>query len=167
VRTLIAVESQFGNTARIAEAIARGLAPAGEVCVVAAGSPDLLALVGGRPDLMLIGGPTVNRGMTRELGAVVEQVAPALAGLRVAAFDTRMRGSELIMGSAAKRLVRRVLATGAVEAAPRECFFVRRAEPPAGERRGPQHVALDDGEETRAEAWGTELARMMASVVAG
>lgn len=167
MRTLILVASQFGNTARIAEAMARGLAASGEVRVLAAADPAARAALDERPDLVLVGGPTQNRGVTRDLATVLDGLAPAFAGLRVAAFDTRIRGSELIMGSAAKRIADRLAKAGAVAAAPRECFFVRRVDPPAGERKGPQHIDLEPGEEARAEAWAAALATALSPTPAG
>jgi flavodoxin len=165
----------FGNTHRIAQAIARGVNAAGprsapgpgsdaeasEVRVVVAAELEQKAaadVAAWRPDLVLVGGPTVGRGMTRDLARVVDGIAPGLRGVAVAAFDTRLRGSELFMGSAAMRIAERLAKAGAEPVAPRECFLVGRIEPPAGERKGPQHVALEDGEEARAEQWGATVA---------
>ena len=65
MRALVVVESVFGNTRRIAEAVAEGLGQrAGARIVdvaVAARTPDLLDGI----DLLVVGGPTHAFGMTR------------------------------------------------------------------------------------------------------
>jgi flavodoxin len=156
MRTLVIVESRFGNTARIADAIARGAAAAGEVRVVGAADPEAATLLAARPDLVLVGGPTEGRHTSRDLARAMEALAPAFRGLEAATFDTRFRGSDLLMGSAAKRIAGWLRRDGASVRAG-ESFYVGRFEPPAGERRGPQHVEVEAGEEARAESWAASV----------
>lgn len=64
MRTLVVHESMFGNTHRVAEAIARGIAPFGEVTtlpVSQVGDADLSGY-----DLVIVWGPTHVHGMSRE-----------------------------------------------------------------------------------------------------
>ncbi len=166
MHTLVIVESRFGNTARIADAIARGASAAGDVRVVGADDPEAPALLSSRPRLVLVGGPTEGRHTSKELARAMEALAPGFRGLDVAAFDTRFRGSNLLMGSAAKRLAEWLRRDGASVVAC-ESFYVGRIEPPAGERRGPQHVALEAGEEARAEAWAASVVGSLRSARAG
>jgi flavodoxin len=164
MRTLIVVDSQFGNTAQIGRAIGRGFAEAGEVQVVTAAEADLPALLSERVDLLVLGGPTVNRGMTAALAGCVEAVASNARGQSVATFDTRYRGSELLMGSAARRAGERLQKLGSRLVAPKESFFVVRVEAPKGQRHTPGLVRLADGEEARAEAWGRALVQATGGV---
>jgi flavodoxin len=164
MRSLVVVDSQFGNTAQIGRAIGRGLAEAGEVQVIPAAEADLRALLSERFDLIVLGGPTVNRGMTAALAGCVEAIAPSARGLFVATFDTRYRGSELLLGSAAKRAGERLQKLGSRLVAPKESFFVVRMEAPQGQRHTPGLVRLADGEEARAEAWGRTLVSAVGGV---
>ncbi|WOQ17265.1 flavodoxin family protein [Raineyella sp. W15-4] len=157
MHALIVVESCFGNTSRIAAAIADGLRSAGaEVTVTDAASGP----TADGHDLVCVGAPTHNLGLpsarSRDEAArrgakvpttgVAEWLAgdPRLAGVRTAAFDTALPSA--FSGSAAKRIARRLRAAHAsVEG--RESFTV------AG-----SPVDLAAGELDRARAWGATLA---------
>jgi hypothetical protein len=115
MKALVVVESVFGNTRQVADAIARGLARRMDVTTVdvttAPGDPRGV-------DLMVVGGPTHAFGMTRpstrrsaaeQPGAAPASetglrewldALPAGRGLAVAAFDTRVDHPRL-PGSAA------------------------------------------------------------------
>lgn len=174
MRTLIVVDSQFGNTHRIAEALARGVhaADAGsgsgsdEVRVVIASEVTGDLAASWRPDLLLVGGPTVSRRMRPELQAAIGRLGVGVRGVPAAAFDTRYRGSELFMGSAAKRAMDALRKAGCPVAGPKESFYVAGATPPAGERRRQEDVRLEAGEEDRAEAWGRAVAAGRAGALA-
>lgn len=158
---LVIVESHFGNTRTIARAVAAGLADAGVRASVLdadrAGAPpaDL--------DLLVVGAPTHNRGLStagsraaaRRQGAtapagdggVREWLATASipASPRVAAFDT-VTAKNWLAGSAAKAIAKTLRRAGRNESAVTS-FLV-------SSDRG----LLADGEETAARAWGCELA---------
>lgn len=165
MRSLVAYESWFGNTQRLAEKIARVLADEGEVELVSVDDP--------RPsldgvDLLVVGGPTHVHGLSsrrsregaREQGGrgdVGIGVRDFIAGLpngargpRVAVFDTRVDKPVLLVGSAARGIARRLREHGYALAGEPESFFV-------GGTRGP----LVDGELARAARW----ARARADVV--
>ena len=162
MRVVVIAASQFGNTAKIAAAIGRGAEAAGaEIEVLEAADIDPAAILEHRVDLLVIGGPTVNRKMTAQLERCLAALQPHVRNLAVVVFDTRYRGAELIMGSAAKRAAKDLAAAGARLVAPPESFIVVRAEAPAGQRTAPGLSALADGEEARAEAWGRQLAGAM------
>jgi menaquinone-dependent protoporphyrinogen IX oxidase len=63
MRALVVYESMYGNTHRIAEAIARGLRPAYAVRVVSVAGARYEHV--GRYDLIVVGGPTHAHGMSR------------------------------------------------------------------------------------------------------
>lgn len=164
MNVLIVAESCFGNTRTVASAIASGLSRslgAEAVTVVRPGqasdelSPDL--------GLLLVGAPThefslpkeqtrsqaADKGATLDDGIGVRewigQVHPR-ADLRVVTFDTSIE-MRFSMGSASKAAFKALKKRGFKSAERGESFRV------AG-TAGP----LLDGEESRAESWGAELA---------
>jgi flavorubredoxin len=164
VRIVVVYDSQFGNTAALAEAIGRGAAAHGDVSVLAVADADVPALVATGVDLFVLGGPTVNRRMTAAMERCVEDVIAAPArSLAAATFDTRFKGSELLMGSAAKAAADRLRKAGIALVAAKESFYVARAQAPEGVRTPPGMARLADGEEARAEAWGASIADTAAS----
>lgn len=156
MNTVLIYDSKFGNTERIAHAIARGLAPLGDVHVV--NTADVSAVeqsLGGRPDLLLVGGPTQQHGPSPALKAFLKRLPPMVNGIRVAAFDTRYRGSTWLMGSAAGDTAKAFGKAGSALVAPPESFFI--------ERRGKLELQqLEAGEVDRAESWGQSLAKAVA-----
>ena len=152
---LVIVESYFGATRTVAEAVAAGLTDAGVRARVldVDQAPDL--------DLLILGAPTHNRGLpttstratARKRGAatpargVREWLATASipASPRVAAFDT-VTAKNWLAGSAAKAIAKTLRRAGWNESAVTS-FLV-------SSDRG----LLADGEETAARAWGCELA---------
>lgn len=156
MNVLVIVESCFGNTAEIAEAVAAGLRSAGALATVsdAASAPPL------DHDLVVVGAPTHNLGLptpaSRERavargGSAAETgVAEWLAhvgrlNVRAAAFDTAVPGA--FSGSAAKKIEKRLRHRGATVSG-RESFVV-----------SGNPAALTGGELDRARAWGLSLAR--------
>lgn len=153
---LIVVESCYGNTGRVADAIASGLSGVGahvQVGPAETAAPAVAPTV----DLVLVGAPTHNAGLptasTRaqtptpgRLG-VREWVAAAQipAGAHVITFDTVTGGA--FSGSAAKAAVK-MLRRRRIGAERGESFRV-------SGREGP----LADGELERARAWGEDLGR--------
>jgi flavodoxin len=148
MQTVIVYDSKFGNTERIADAIARGVGTLGSVVVMdtaeAAGIDQQPA---DRPDLVLIGGPTQRRSPSPALRAFVDALPAGLRGVPVATFDTRYRGSTWIMGSAAAEAAKVLRKGGGELVAPPESFFIGRGGPL-------ERQTLETGEVERAEAWG-------------
>jgi flavodoxin len=158
----VIVDSLFGNTERLAEAVAQGMALM-SVRVLGAGEaigPATLAGV----DVLVVAGPTTSRGMSPRLRTALDGLDGSVRGMNVALFDTRYRGPEFLMGSAARRAEKQLVAAGAVIVVPRESFLVRRTPPAAGGRGAPADVELEPGELERAREWGRKLA---ATFVAG
>jgi Flavodoxin domain len=167
-RALVVYESMFGNTAAIAQAIARGLTTAMETTVidVASATSELNEF-----DLLVVGAPThafgLSRRQTREDAG--RRGAPADAarshGVRewistidrqsicrtaVATFDTRVRRPRL-PGSAGRAARRRLRRLGVSVEAP-VSFWVTGTPGP-----------LVDGELDRARRWGEELVAVHAA----
>jgi hypothetical protein len=154
----VITESCFGNTSRVAEAIAMGLRSRNATVTVAAAvsGPALDGV-----DLLILGSPTHNMGLPspasrRQAGekggqapatGVVEwlEALPGDPGCRVAAFDT-VTGTGFFSGSAAKAIEKR-LRRRSVSVIDRQSFLVTSAQGP-----------LADGEADRAEQWGASLA---------
>ena len=161
-RAIVVVESMFGNTRQVADAVADGVRTACEVEVVAVAD----APVAPGADLLVVGGPTHAFGLSRSStrAEAVRRGAPArpsdaARGLReylgevrlpsyplqVAAFDTRVR-KRGAPGSAARAAQRRLARRGGQSVLPPESFWV-------ADLRGP----LVPGELERARTWGERL----------
>lgn len=146
---LVVYDSKFGNTEKIAQAIARGAGTLGSVRVI--DTTQAAMSVAQRPDLVIIGGPTQRRGLSPGLRTFMD--ALPLTSIRdsvTASFDTRYRGSTWIMGSAAAETAKRLRKAGSRLAAQPESFFIGRGGPL-------ERQTLEGGELDRAEAWGREV----------
>ena len=152
MRARVICESSFGNTRRIAEAMAMEL----HTEVLGAGDSVDLDEV----DLLVVGAPTHVHGLPSERSrkAAVEQggtdghgVRDWLDGLprgtgRAAAFDTRFEKPAFLTGSAAKGIANRLRRHGFELVAEPESFFVHGTKGP-----------LKNGELERAAAWARAL----------
>ena len=161
-RALIIVESCFGNTRAIAEAVAAGLIEGG----VEAQMVDVAQAPGALPedlDLLVLGAPTHNRGLpttaTRakaqaQVGAggasqgISEWLGNAEipASLSVAAFDTVISRGWL-SGSAAKAIAKTLQRRQGRRTVSTRSFVVTASKGP-----------LATGQDSDARSWGRELA---------
>jgi Flavodoxin len=174
MRALVIYESMFGNTKRVAGAIADGIASqclveTVEVSHAPIEIPDDI-------DLLVVGGPTHVHGMTtvrtrtsaheRTPGALVspgigirewlDQARPAAPDIPTAAFDTRINGPAWLTGSAAGGFAKRLRSAGFRLLAPARSFLVA--------KDGPIDDLLIEGELEGARAWGAALAAQAAPV---
>jgi flavodoxin len=164
MKAVVVVESMFGNTRQVADAVAEGLRGTASVEVV--GVADAHAPLLEPVELLVVGGPThafsMTRGNTRE--DAVRQGAPteaAVTGVRewierlhagphselVATFDTRVAKVRHLPGSAAKSAAKALRKLGYTAVVPPESFWVADVSGP-----------LLDGELARARAWGEQVA---------
>jgi flavodoxin-like protein len=167
MKVLVVYESMYGNTRTIAEGIGSGLGADTEVVPVREASPERVASA----DLLVVGGPTHVRGMSRPSSrkaardaagkpATTLTLEPGADGIglrewfaslgtmscRAAAFDTRVDIPAIFAGRAAPRIARLLRHRGAQLVAPPHSFLVDKQN------------HLLDGEPVRAHAWGEDLA---------
>lgn len=168
---LVVYESMYGNTHTVAQHIAAGLAPVGQVEVMPVGdaTEDLVRSAA----LVVVGGPTHVHGMSRETTRhdAVERIEQQGADLELdpdaegpglrewfdslgsvegaagAAFDTRVgEMSTMVTGRASKGIHKRLRRHGFRPLVDPESFGVDK------------ETHLMAGEEQRAEQWGSLLA---------
>lgn len=171
MRALVVYESMYGNTHAVATAIAEGLRGSFEVDAVQVGAVTRGLLA--EADLLVVGGPTHVRGLSRSStrkAAVAAAQKPggpdldrdpdaegpgarewldALAAAErkaAAAFDTRMSGPSTLTGRVSLGIARRLRQHGYRLVASPESFIVDRQN------------HLLPGEIRRAAQWGRRLA---------
>jgi flavodoxin len=146
MNTLVIYDSQYGNTERIAQAIADTLRTFRQAQAIRVDPAHPASLQG--VDLLILGSPTQGMRPTPAMQSFLETVSPArLSGLAVACSDTRFRGF-LWKSSAAPRMVRQLRTLGIEPIVPPESFFVK-----AMKAEGP----LLAGEVERAPSWARML----------
>ncbi|MGF1595503.1 MAG: flavodoxin family protein [Acidimicrobiales bacterium] len=178
MKAIVVYESMYGNTHVVAEAIAEGLSPLGQVDVVSV--EDATAELVGTADLLVVGGPTHAHGMSRPAtrASAIEAAAddPDLdldddaegQGLRewfdslapfddraplAAAYDTRVKGPSVFTGRASKGIDKRLRHLGCTMVAEPRSFLVD------------THNHLLGNEEAQARAHGQRLAAAVATTV--
>ena len=156
MKTLVIYDSAYGNTEKIARAIAGAITPSGEVKILSAGdaNPSELESIG----LLIVGSPTQGFRPTKPVQMFIDSIPrDNLKSINVAAFDTRISagdagtGLRMIMkmgGYAAPRIARALKKKGGNLVVPPEGFFVKSKEGPLGER-----------ELERAASWVKEIAK--------
>lgn len=150
MESLVVYDSKFGNTKKVAEAIAHGLAGHGPVRLL--GLDQLPVQDLGSVDLLFIGGPTEAHTMTARTRQFVDALrAKPANGTAVATFDTRLRMPAVISGSAAKTIARKLRSGGVRIFAAPESFFVQGSFP-----------ELEEGETERAADWAKGVADRLA-----
>ncbi len=145
MNTLVIYDSQFGNTAHLAQAIARSLSAFGPARAIGVDdhSPGTFAEV----DVLVVGCPTQQFRPTPAMRAFLEQLAPtALSHLSIACFDTRIHLPWPLNRTAAPAMVRHLRALGVEPLVPPEGFLVKG-------KAGP----LVAGEVERAAQWVVRL----------
>jgi flavodoxin len=156
MKTIVIYASRYGNTHRVAEAIVSALRNRGSALLLAADdTPDHLPE---GTDLLIVGGPTEQHGMTEAITGLFARLGPdALSGIPAAAFDTRLRWPHWLSGSAAAGIAHRLRAAEANVIAPEESFFIKGVMGTGGRNT----AELDAGELERAAAWAVSLAERM------
>ncbi len=150
MKALIIYDSMFGNTEKVARALASGLGAAGvEVdCVKAAADVD----VGGLRayDMLVIGGPTHKRGFSDAMKTFTERLNDVdVTDMKGFAFDTKQE-PRLLTGSAGKRIEQRMRQRRVHVVKPHVSAIVLGREGP-----------LAEGTEARFKQIGIELGRFV------
>jgi len=142
MKALIVYDSVYGNTEKIARAMAEAITPSSDVKVLRVGeaNPSEMESI----DLVIVGSPTHAGRPTPAVQDFLNKVTQqSLKGIQVAAFDTRVTSKfAKIFGNAAGRMGRHLTKKGGVLIVSPENFFVTGREGP-----------LKEGELERAAAW--------------
>jgi len=142
MKALIVYDSVYGNTEKIARAMAEAITLPDEVKVLRTGeaNPSELASI----NLLIVGSPTHGGRPTPAVQEFLNKVPKlSLQGLNVAAFDTRVASKfARVFGYAAGRIAGHLKRKGGVLIASPEGFFVTGTKGP-----------LKEGELERAAAW--------------
>jgi flavodoxin len=143
---LIVYFSKFGNTKKIATAIAETFESAGAVRLVSA--DELAATDLSEADLVVMGSPTHRMNLPDAVRPVFDSLSRrVLRGSAVAAFDTSYKMSWLLARfTAAPKLDRKLRRLGGKRIVPPETFHVEGREGP-----------LYEGEIERAQAWARTI----------
>ena len=161
MKVMVIYDSQYGNTAQIAQAIADGLKSAAKDAI----EVDLRKIGDVRPeqlaglDVLIVGSPTQRFSSTTAMRDFLKAIPKkALAGVSVAGFDTRLTEAELHahgamlgklvdwFGYAAPRISEGLEKRGGHVTMPPEGFYVRGTEGP-----------LLEGEIERAADWARQI----------
>jgi len=156
-KALVVYDSMYGNTEKVARAIASAIASefTVEAKRVTEVAPDGLAAV----DLLIVGSPTQGFRPTKAVTDLLKRAgARGLKGVKAAAFDTRIQAAKLDSralrvlinagGYAAPRIGGGLTKSGCILVLPPEGFYVEDTEGP-----------LMPGELERAAAWAKSLLR--------
>jgi hypothetical protein len=168
MRALVVYESMFGNTRDIALAIAEGISLRMEVRTIEVAEAPVV--IPSDVVLLVVGTPTHVHGMTTPKSRAdsagragdrlvsrgtgvrewLDTVRPVAVPVPAVAFDTRLKGPELLWGSAAKATAKLLRELGFRLVQRPRSFLVAGPSGPVFER-------LVDGELDRAREWGASL----------
>lgn len=163
MKALVIYDSLYGNTEKVAQAVAAALGPSEDAGLLRVGDvkPEHLAGL----SLLVVGSPTQRFNATPAVtGLLKELPASSLKGVRVAAFDTRYPQSEIdktpalaffvkLWGKSAwgaTHIARGLTQKGGTLVAAPEGFYVLGMEGP-----------LLDGELERAVGWARQIAAVV------
>jgi flavodoxin I len=163
MKALVIFDSFFGNTEKIARAVAGGMAQSAEVNATRVGDLPADHLAG--VELLVVGSPTRGFRASPLIKEYLKNLPKgSLQGVRVAAFDTGFSAQKVkeinnfvlnllvpIFGYAAKPISSQLVSKGGALACDPQGFFVRESEGP-----------LEDGELERAAEWGRRLISIQA-----
>jgi flavodoxin len=155
MKILVVFDSQYGNTQKIAEAIAKALGGKDKASVIPVGkakTENLLHL-----DYLIVGSPTQAFNPLRPVTTFLKSIPRGgLTGTKVAAFDTRMDVAEVnvgiliffakIFGFAAQKIAKLLVKKGGELSVPPEGFIVKGSEGP-----------LKRGELERVAVWAKKI----------
>ncbi len=139
MKSLVLYESKYGNTHKVADAIAEGIG--GKICCVSDFNPTMLADV----ELLVVGSPIHGWQPSEDTGQFLTHLdREVLKGKYVATFDTGFKS--ILSGNAASKILTKLKRAGGRQLMATEKFVVEKAEGP-----------LAPGELDRAKAWASSL----------
>ncbi len=152
--SLVVYYSKFGNTKRVAEAIAEILQSAGPVRIMNLESVSISDLKG--LNLLVVGVPTHRMNLPEEVRFMLKKYSRRiLRSTYVAAFDTSYEMSRwLAFFTARRKLMLRLRRLGGKRIVRPETFRVV-------EKKGPLH----EGELERAKSWASSMLMRMQTIV--
>jgi len=150
MKSLVVYFSKFGNTQKLAEAIAETLSSAGPVRIVGTKQLSVSDLEG--VELVVMGSPTHRMNLPEGVRPTFESLPRrVLRGTLIAVFDTSYKMSRwLAPFTAARKLGQRLRKLGGKRVVPAESFHVEGREGP-----------LYEGEIERARAWAASILRRL------
>jgi len=147
-KALVVYHSVYGNTEKVARALAKGLEESGvDVNCVPIDAVELDKLSG--YDLLIVGGPTQNLGASKPMQAFLERLknVAGLSGKKAFALDTKYKSR--FAGSAGAKIEGKLKDLGMTIIKPHASAFVKGKEGP-----------LEEGSEATFQQLGAELAKM-------
>ena len=155
MKALVIYDSVFGNTEKVAQAIANSIGARMTVDLLRANEVTTERLAG--LDLLVVASPTRGFRPTETVAELLKGIrSKSLEGVKATAFDTRFKADELDSaglkfvvttgGYAAKRIAAQLKRAGADLFVPPEGFYVEDTEGP-----------LKPGELERGAAWATSI----------
>ncbi|MBP7051993.1 MAG: flavodoxin domain-containing protein [Phycisphaerae bacterium] len=152
MKTLIVYFSKFGNTRRLAEAMAEAFKQAGEARVIGIDQLAVSDLDG--IDLVVMGSPTHAFSVPKAVRTALESLPLAILSAKsVAAFDTTVTVWPLRHWRASPKLLAHLARLGGTPVAKPRTFSVRTSNP---QKTGEIDLLLD-GELERARDWASTL----------
>lgn len=148
-KALVIYHTVYGNTEKIARALAKGLEDGGvNVDCVGVDTVEFDKLSG--YDLLVVGGPTQNLGASKPMQAFLERLksVEGLRGKKAFALDTKYNSR--FAGSAGAKIEGKLKDLGLTIVKPHASAFVKGKEGP-----------LQEGAEETFRQIGTELTKMM------
>jgi len=150
--SLIVYFSKFGNTRRLAVAMAEPLGRSGDVRVIPIDQLTPADFEG--IDLVVMGTPTHAFSLPQTVAAILKTLPSGiLAGKSVAAFDTTVKPWPFRHMRASPKLLRHLARLGGKPVAPPQTFFVQTKTP----QKTGQIDLLLEGELDRARQWAGEV----------
>jgi flavodoxin len=154
MNALVVYYTHFGNTKKIAEAIAEGLEGAGVARTMSI--DDLTAADLEHADLVVFGSPTHYQNLPKAVRAALTTLPKrALRGVQVAAFDTSVETwGPLMWMTAGHRLLPRLRKLGGKPVVRPKTYLAMRGKDPESEER---QDGLVEGELERARGWAASI----------
>jgi len=141
MKTLVIYDTNYGNTKKIAKAVASKLGKGTKTVSVAdLKKKDLKGI-----DVLVAGCPVIASSPTEKMSRFLTSLKDnELKGIKAASFDTRMK--LFFFTDAAKKISKELTRAGAVIIAKPQDFYVRKAKGP-----------LRDGEMEKAVVWAADI----------